>query len=418
MTTTKLVRGAMRVVAAALGAAALLAVAFVGYVQVAWNRPVDRPVVPMQAPRDLQHVLKGQYLYERSLLCWNCHGSQGSRSPSEPQAGGHEFDMTSIGPGFGYAYGSNLTPDVDTGVGAWSDGELVRAIREGVDRDGRVIFPVMAYQFYHGLSDGDALAIVAYMRSWPPVRNVVPANRLSFAAKALKAISLIKPEAPITTRVEAPPRGATVEYGEYVAWRRSGCAECHTPRDPQTARLDMSRPMAGGLFPFPEEGFTTTGSNLTPDVGTGIGGWTEEQFVVAVQTGVRPNGTVMLPFMPWPSYAAWSRDDLHAIWLYLRSVKAVSHRVPASTFTGAAATATGEPRGQAIYSVYCLTCHGPRGAGAPFTTAPLRDVARGLDDEALAGFLAEGLPGSAMPGFGKTLTGDHIADVVKFIRSW
>ena len=98
----------------------------------------------------------------------------------------------------------------------------------------------------------------------------------------------------------APPAAPTPEYGKYLAWHASGCAECHTPRDPKTAKVDPTRPLAGGLFPFPEPGFTTTGSNLTPDVATGLGGWTEEQFVTAVQTGVRPNGTVLLPFMPWP----------------------------------------------------------------------------------------------------------------------
>jgi mono/diheme cytochrome c family protein len=223
----------------------------------------------------------------------------------------------------------------------------------------------MAYQFYHGLSDDDALALVAYLRSLPPVRNEVPARRLSFAAKSMFAVSLIKAEAPITQPATAPQAAPSVRYGEYVAWRMAGCAECHSPRDPKTARLDPSRPMAGGLFPFPEEDFVSTGPNLTSDVDTGLGTWTEEQFVKAMQTGIRPNGTVMLPFMPWPSYAQWNHDDLHAIWLYLRSLKAISHRVPASTFVGAAANARGPVRGGAIYRSYCLTCHGDKGSGKP-----------------------------------------------------
>jgi hypothetical protein len=151
-----------------MGAITLLIGAFVGYVQLAWNRPVHRPIVAMKASQEAARVLRGKYLYERSLLCWNCHGSQGGHSSTEPQAGGREFDLTRVGPGFGYVYGSNLTPDAATGIGGWNDGELVRAIREGVSRDGHVIFPVMAYQFYHGLSDDDALALVAYMRSRRP----------------------------------------------------------------------------------------------------------------------------------------------------------------------------------------------------------------------------------------------------------
>jgi len=372
----------------------------------------------MNASSDTVRVLRGKYLYERSLLCWNCHGSQGGHSPAEPQAGGREFDLTRVGPGFGYVFGSNLTSDSATGIGSWSDGELVRAIREGVSRDGHLIFPVMAYQFYHGLSDEDALAVVAYLRSLPPIHNKVSARRLSFAAKSMLAISLIKAEAPITQPVTAPKPASSVEYGEYVAWRMSGCAECHSPRDPKTARLDLGRPMSGGLFPFPEEDFVTTGPNLTSEVDTGLGTWTEDQFVTAMQTGVRPNGTVMLPFMPWPSYAQWNREDLHAIWLYVRSLKPISHRVPTSTLVGAAANARGPDRGGAIYRSYCLACHGDKGSGSPFTSSALKDAVRDVDGAALASLIEEGLPGTSMPGFKNTLAKDQIGDVVQFVRSW
>jgi mono/diheme cytochrome c family protein len=400
------------------GAIVLLVIVFVAYVQLIWNRPVVRPVVMVNASPENARVLRGKYLYERSMLCWNCHGSQGGHSSSEPQAGGREFDLTDVGPGFGFVYGSNLTPDVETGIGRWSDGELVRAIREGVSRDGHVIFPVMAYQFYHGLSDDDALALVAYLRSLAPVRNAVPERRLSFAAKSMVAFSLIKPEAPITQSAKAPGAADSVEYGGYVAWRTSGCAECHTPRDPKTARLDLSRPMSGGLFSFPEEDFHTTGPNLTSDVDTGIGAWTEDQFVTAMQTGVRPNGTVMLPFMPWPAYAQWDRAELHAIWLYLRSLKPVSHRVVPLTFVGAAAKARGPVRGEAFYRSYCLTCHGTGGSVGPFTSTTLKNAVRDFDDAALVGLIEDGLPGTSMPGFKSTLSKDQIGEVVQFLRSW
>ena len=413
-----LARRLVRIASIASGATVLLVIAFVAYVQLTWNRPVVRPVVAMKAPLDAARVLRGKYLYERSMLCWNCHGSQGGHSPAESQAGGRVFDLTLVGPGFGVVYGSNVTPDVETGIGRWSDGELVRAIREGVSRDGHLIFPVMAYQFYHGLSDDDALALVSYMRSLPPVRNEVPARRLSFATRSLIAVSLMKAEAPITQPRTAPRAAPSTEYGEYVAWRMAGCAECHTPRDPKTADLDLGRPMSGGLFPFPEEDFHTTGPNLTSDVDTGLGAWTEEQFVTAMQTGVRPNGTVMLPFMPWPAYAEWDRNELHAIWLYLRSVKPVSHRVAVSTFVGVAANARGPARGEAFYRSYCLTCHGGKGLGSPFTSVALKDAVRDFDDAALVRVIEEGLSGTSMPGFKNTLSKDQIRDVVQAVRSW
>lgn len=415
---THVIRVVVRIIGLAVGAIILITIVLITYVALAWDRPVMRAVVGVTAPRDEAHVRRGQYLYEHSLLCWDCHGSDGSRSPREPQAGGRLFDMTKVGPGFGYAYGTNLTSDPTTGIGAWSDGEIVRAIREGVGRDGRVIFPVMAYQFYHGLSDDDALALVAYLRSLAPVRNAVPSRRLSFVAKALIAISFIKPESPITEPTRAPAPGPTVAYGEYLTWHASGCAECHSPRDPRTAALDLSRLLAGGLFPFPEDGFVTTGSNLTSDLNTGIGGWSEDQFITAVQTGVRPNGTVLLPFMPWPAYAQWSRNDLHAVWLYMRSLPPITHSVPASKLASTEEGSSDRQRGEGIYGPYCLVCHGTRGNGAPFTTISLHQAAPELDDAALADFIGQGVPGTVMPGFGKTLTPGQIADVVAFIRSW
>jgi len=130
------------------------------------------------------------------------------------------------------------------------------------------------------------------------------------------------------------------------------------------------------------------------------------------------NGTVVLPFMPWPAYSRWNRDELHAVWLYLRSLKSVSHRVPASSFTGAAANGKGSERGEAIFRSYCRTCHGDKGLGSPFTSVVLRDAAHNLNDTDLATFIREGLPGTAMPSFAKTLTQDQIEDVIQYFRSW
>jgi mono/diheme cytochrome c family protein len=391
----------------------VLVIALVIFVQLTWDRPDDRAAPQMTAPTDAQTVARGEYLYKYSLICWSCHGSEGNHSPEEPQAGGLEFDVTEIGPpgGFGYLYASNVTPDPETGIGAWTDGELVRALREGLDREGYMLFPIMEAEWWKDLSDEDVLALVAYMRSLTPVRNQVPDSQLSFAAKALMTLGIMKPQPPITAPVVAPPRGVTVEYGEYLASHASTCAGCHMPRNPNNGQFDVTQPFAGGLFPFPEEGFSTTSSNL-------IGNWTEEQFMIAMRTGLRPDGTVMLPFMPWTSYNRWSEDDLRAVWLYLRSLEPIVHEVPASTLTGAAATGTGAARGEALFGVYCIMCHGERGSGSTFTTVALKAVASGMDDASLSGFISEGLPGTSMPGFGGTLTDVQIVDLVAFIRTW
>jgi mono/diheme cytochrome c family protein len=403
-----------------VGALVVLVIILVVYVQLTWERPVSRPASQMAAPADAQTVAWGEYLYKYTLICWMCHGSQGSHSPEEPQAGGSEIDATEIGPGFGSIYVSNITPDPETGIGAWSDGELVRALREGLDREGRLLFPAMEAELWRGLSDEDALALVAYLRSLPPVRNEVPANRFSFIYKALGALGIVKPQPAITAPVVAPPRGATAEYGEYLASHASMCAGCHTPRSPNTGEYDLTQPLAGGIFALglPEEGYSATGSNLTPDVATGIGDWSEEQFMIAMRTGLRPDGTVILPFMPWPSYNRWTEEDLRAVWLYLRSLEPIVHEVPASELTGAAATGRGASRGEGLFDVYCIVCHGEKGSGSPFTTVALKEAASGMDDATLSGFISEGLPGTSMPGFGKTLTDEQIADLVAFIRTW
>jgi mono/diheme cytochrome c family protein len=400
-----------------VGVLVLLFVGIILYVQATWNNPVDRPAPQMAVPDDPEIVARGEHLYKYAWNCWGCHGSQGGYSPEESQSGGREFDMTGIGPGFGFVFAKNITPDPATGIGDWSDGELVRALREGLDREGRLIFPIMPAPFYHGMSDDDALSLVAYLRSLPAVRNEVPEQRLSFIAKVLISFRVVKPEPPITEPVKAPPKGVTAEYGKYLAWNASGCAECHVPRDPNTGIFDVSRPFAGGLFPFPEEGFSTTGTNLTPDPETGIGDWTEEQFLTAMRTGVRPDGTVMIPFMPWPLYSQWGDDDLRSVWLYLRSLEPITHEVPPSTLTGVAATGTGTTRGEALYDIYCRICHGTDGADGPFTSIYLRDAADGLDEATVTRFISEGIPGTSMPGFAGTFTSEQIADLVKYIRT-
>lgn len=403
-----------------IGVLVILVIGVVIYALLTWDQPVTREAPSMTAPTDPQSIAQGEYLYNYTFGCWECHGSQGGHSPDEPQAGGLEFDMTGIGPpgGFGIIYAANVTPDLETGIGSWSDGELVRALREGLDNEGHILFPIMEAEMWRGLSDEDTLALVAYMRSLPAVRKEVPTYQPTIAFKVLVGLGIVKPQPAITSLVDSPSRGATAEYGKYLAWHASSCAGCHTPRSPQTGQWDFSRPFAGGLFEFPDEGFSATGSNLTPDPTTGIGNWTEEQFLTAMRTGLLPDGTVMLPFMPWPLYAQWGEDDLRAVWLYLRSIEPIAHEVPASELTGVAATGAGADRGEALYDIYCVVCHGEKGAGGHFTSVVLSDAANGMDDATLARFISDGLPGTSMPGFGGTFSDDEIADLLAFIRTW
>ena len=411
-----LYRRIVQVVGVIIGILVLLAVILVIYVQIAWDRPVNRASPQITVPRDGQTVARGEYLYKYSNLCWTCHGSEGSTSAEEPQAGGRKFDLSGFGPGFGVFYASNITQSPDKGIGEWSDGEILRSIREGLDREGHILLPIMPFQFYHGMSDQDAEAMVAYLRSLPAVENQVPENQPTFAAKAVIAFRLMKPEAPITKSVVAPEKGVTVEYGEYLAWHAAGCADCHMPRDPNTGQIDFERTFAGGLTPLPEEGFSPIGSNLTPHAETGLGNWTEEQFLTAMQQGTRPDGRVLVPFMPWPSYARWDVEDVRAIWLYLRSLEPIDHAVPATELTGAA-VGSGLERGQALYKIYCMACHGKKGSEGAVATMPLIDLAPQMDDASLSKIIMNGFP-PVMPGFGNTFTTEQVNDLINAIQAW
>jgi mono/diheme cytochrome c family protein len=388
------------------------------FVQVGWDRPFNRDVSDMNAPSDEQTLARGAYLYNEAMFCWGCHGIDGGNGPDESQAGGIKIDLSSVGPGLGVYYVPNLTSDLETGIGNWSDGELVRAIREGVDREGKLIFPVMPYQFYHGLSDEDALSLVAYMRSLEPVSHEVSENEYSFVVKALVGLRVVKPETAITEKIAAPQQGPTAEYGEYLAWHASGCAECHVPRSANTGAIDWDQIFAGSFFTIDENNFSSAGSNLTPDDATGIGSWTKDQFVTAMRTGLRPDGTVLLPMMPWPWYQQWDEDDLTAVWLYLSSLEPVNHEPPESILTGVAAEGTGGERGEALYEVYCSDCHGVDRQGSVLLTTSLMQSVRQMKEAELIKTIAEGPEGSSnMPGFGKTLSEDQIADLITYFRT-
>jgi mono/diheme cytochrome c family protein len=204
-------------------------------------------------------------------------------------------------------WGSNLTAG---GVGkTYSDADWVRAIRHGVGPDGRSLLLMPSYEYYL-LSDGDLSSLIAYIQSLPAVdrdlgeNQVGPLGRVLFASGKLPllAAELIDHDAP---RPVAPPRGATVEYGAYLA---VGCTGCH------------GEGFSGGMIPgVPPE--WPPAANITPDPESGLGSWTREDFFRAMREGKRPDGTdLRAEFMPWTNMAGFKDDELEALWMYLESV--------------------------------------------------------------------------------------------------
>jgi mono/diheme cytochrome c family protein len=399
-----------------VGIVVVLLFVLAAYIQISWDAKDDRPAPNLKAPADSTAIARGKYIFKFQAQCWGCH-----QSPSQPgiasAAGGMLFDLSDTGPGFGKWYSRNLTPDMETGLGRWTDGEIVQALREGLNKDRITLFPIMPADWYHGMADDDVLAVVAYLRSLPPVKNKVPQSEPSFVAKALFTFKLMKPKDQIAAPVVAPPRGITAEYGRYLSNNLSGCADCHTPRNLQDGKFYLDSLFAGSSFAF-EGNILSYARNITPDVETGIGSWSEDQFIDAVTSGVRPDGSVLTPHMPYAYYKSWSMDDLRAVFTYLKTVPARRRTVPANEFDSHLKTAQGSERGKLLFGSRCQACHGENGGGAQPTNVKLAEVAASLNDNELKEFIGSGQMNLKMPAFGKTLNGDELTDLVAFIRTW
>jgi len=234
-------------------------------------------------------------------------------------AGGQPFDL---GP-LGVVFSKNLTPDLETGLGNWTDEEIKTAFQTGVSKDGLHLFPLMPFHYLNSMADSDASAIVAYLRTLAPVVNQVPRPQL-LPSEAL-------PQLPRQTGVVAPDPKDTAARGRYLLTSVIACGDCHTPADPQTGAPIMEKYFAGGQ-PFEGPWGIVYGGNITPDKTTGIGSWSDADIKRLIKTGVRPDGRQVV-LMPWQLFASLTDDDLNAVVNYLRSVPAVSREVPKAALT-------------------------------------------------------------------------------------
>jgi hypothetical protein len=225
----------------------------------------------------------------------------------------------------------NLTPDLETGLGTWTDGEKIRAIREGISKDGRALFPMMPYSDFRSMSDFDVESLVAYLNLLPPVRNKLPETEIDFP------VSLLIRSAPRPVgSVSAPAREATAKYGEYLA-AIGGCRACHTPGEGRGLNENMA--FAGGrIFRTPLG--TVTSTNITPDPETGIGSWTEDYFKqrftiqrIYVHTGAPKVGPERFTLMPWLGLSQMDDVDLAALYRFLLKQPAIRNKVQAHAAT-------------------------------------------------------------------------------------
>jgi len=270
-------------------------VALIAYVYVASGRvmartyAVEAPRVPI--PGDPASIARGKYLAEKVAVCTECHGSD---------FGGKVVEDN---PAMGRLVAANLTRGRGGLPADYADQDFVRVLTHGVKRDGRsVIFmPVVDYRF----TPDDLGAIIAYVKSMPPVDRTVPAMSVGPVARALglfvnfplASASLIDHSQP---RLLARADPADPVAGGRALMATAGCYACHGPQ------------LTGGMGPPPG------GANLTP---VGIGGWTQHDFVTALRTHRRPNGSAIDEVMP-RAYGEMADEDLARIYAYLRTVPA------------------------------------------------------------------------------------------------
>lgn len=297
----------------------ILVAGLVGYVLLRWRRTFDVPLPAIAASRDSAIVATGRYLAFGPAHCAYCHspadaGPALDRGEQPPLIGGLTFDIPP-----GKFHTPNLTPDSATGIGAVSDGQLARMLRDGVRRDGRAAIPFMNY---HQLSDGDLVALISFLRSQPAVRHQVPGHDFNFVGKAVAAF-VLKPQPPVQPPpVASPPPGATVERGNYLANAVAECHDCHTQRSLVSGAFTGPAFAGGASFPVDGTELVVTPPNLTPDPQYGrITTWTEDQFLARFRKGPLIPETIM----PWNAFGRMSDDDIRAIYRYLRTLAPVAY---------------------------------------------------------------------------------------------
>lgn len=270
-------------------------------------------------------VEQGKYLTEIAG-CWGCH------TPRDPEtfqvyegrdfSGGEVFDL---GP-LGQVQSKNLTSDPATGLGDWSDEEIITAVTTGVSRDGLHLFPVMPYSTFSGMAQDDLAAVVAYLRTLDPIENTVPRVQV-LPVEAMPVISYRGP-------AEAPDPADTEARGRYLFSGVLACTDCHTPVDPDTGAPEMDKFLAGGQ-PYEGPWGTVYGGNITPDQETGIGDWTDAEIERVLREGIRPDGRVVV-LMPVEDYEFLTDEDVAAVIWYLRNeVQPVNREVPAAALNDA-----------------------------------------------------------------------------------
>ncbi|MFN7972367.1 MAG: cytochrome C [Acidobacteriota bacterium] len=334
----------MKTVLKVVAVIALLAVV-VGGALVAWlalRSPRMRPASTEKVEATPERIARGRYVAENVCDCHGCHSGHVLDRFGMPLEPGHELEG-------GYPFGrkdgipglvcaQNLTPDPDNGIGKWTDGEVIRGFREGVTPDGTALFPFMPYPYYRSMSDEDAVAVVAYLRTFKPIAKPVPKRQLDFPVNLLIKFAPAPSDGPRSTPDDATDHLA---YGKYLV-TIAGCRECHTAHDDH-GNLVPGRDFAGGWKMEGPWGVNVT-ANITPDPDAYMGQATKEEFIGRFKAFAVQRSAETAPVaekgkntvMPWLPYSGMTEPDLGAIYDYLKTVPPVKNKV--DSFPGVTAS--------------------------------------------------------------------------------
>lgn len=355
-------------------------------------------------------IERGRYL-AAAADCFACHTVQDG---GKPYAGGRPLETP-----FGNITSPNITPDQETGIGAWTDDQFDDAVRRGVRPNGSHLYPAMPYTSYTKMSRDDVLAIRAYLNTVEPVRNPVIVNTLPFPFNIRTSMAVWNKLYFRQGEYKRDPnKPAEWNRGAYLVEGAAHCSACHTPRSflggEKSARYLQGASLQGWFAP-----------DITNADKTGLGKWTIEDVVAYLKTGHNRFSAATGPMAEEVTHSTsmLSDDDVKAIAIYLKSV-------PGQT-TSSQPLPAQDPQmvaGGAIYRDTCSACHGLDGKGvsrlfpslvgsavaqSDDPTTAIRVILRGA--RSVATSAEPTAPG--MPSFAWQLNNDQIAAVTTYIRN-
>ena len=377
---------------------------------------------PTGVPTELKAaslVERGEYL-TRAADCVVCHTAK----DGAPFAGGRAFVLP-----FGVMYSTNITPDVETGIGSYTDANFLDAVHKGIGRGNTKLYPAMPYASYSYMSDADALAIKAYLFTLKPLHAPAPHNTLAFPfnQRALMSIwsALFNPDKRYEPNAE---RSLEWNRGAYLVEAMEHCGECHSPRNLGFA-LNNRQKFAGAV----QAGWRAY--NITEDKESGVGAWSDDDLAHYLAAGhAAGRGTASGPMGEAvdESLSHLKPSDIAAMVAYLRTVPGIATSdLPAPKTAAASAmysdsvAARDHLRGQAVYEGACAGCHGWTGISPVLDLATLTG-SRAIND-ATAINVAQVIIGggqrhmaetsSNMPAFGDAYSDAEIASVANYVTA-